>query len=47
MIPKGTELCISYGSTLWFDDDGETTKRNDDSSDDDDETGEFLHRIEC
>lgn len=47
MIPKDTELCISYGSNLWFDDDDEITKRNDDSSDDDDETGEFLNRIEC
>jgi uncharacterized protein len=47
MIPKDTELCISYGSNLWFDDDGESTKKSDDSSDDDDETGKFIHRIEC
>ena len=48
MIPKDTELCISYGSKLWFDDDSETITRIDDSSDDrDDETGVFLNRMEC
>jgi hypothetical protein len=52
IIPKDTELCISYGSNLWFDDDdgggGVKPKSNDDSSDDDDDTtGEFLKRMEC
>ena len=47
MIPKDTELCISYGSNLWFNDDNGTAKRNDDSNDDEDGTGEFLNRIEC
>jgi uncharacterized protein len=47
MIPKDTELCISYGSKLWFDDDDDKTKRNDNSSEDEDETGEFLKRMEC
>ena len=59
MIPQGSELCISYGSNLWFDDDGDDdnnnddnnvtngTKRNDYNSDDDDATAEFLNRMEC
>ena len=57
MIPQGSELCISYGSNLWFDDDDDDnnddnnatngTKRNDYSSDDDDATAEFLNRMEC
>jgi SET domain len=46
LIEKGTELCISYGSNLWFDDAEEVDIEHDQVSDGDDENETFLLRIQ-
>ena len=47
-IAKDEELCISYGSNLWFDDasDGESDSKSEDENADGDAASSFLNRIQ-
>ena len=44
-ITQGTELCISYGSNLWFNDAEGSDTESDQVSDEEDEKNNFLQRI--
>lgn len=50
-ILKDTELCISYGSNLWFSDDDEINNNQNHNSEEDisseSDNEEFLNRITC
>lgn len=46
VISRGTELCISYGSNLWFDDAEPHGIDQDQVSDEDDEYETFLQKIQ-
>jgi SET domain-containing protein len=46
VIPQGAELCISYGSNLWFEDAENSGQEQDRETDEEDDDEAFLRRIQ-